>query len=130
MLTEAMLRCAGNIQRMGSIEAGSTVSDYHASEKERQISVHASLLHTDWKGRKFNIIDTPGYLDFISEGLGALRVGDFALVVANASNGAELGTDQVWEYATQYGIPKMIVVNGADPADILAAQALGTDAAG
>ncbi len=114
MLTEAMLRCAGNIQRLGSIDAGTTVSDYHASEKERQISVHASLLHCEWDDRKFNIIDTPGYLDFISEGLGALRVGDFALVVVNAASGAELGTDQVWEYATQYGIPKMIVVNGAD----------------
>ena len=114
MLTEAMLRCAGKIQRLGSIEAGSTVSDYHASEKERQISVHASLLHCEWEDRKFNIIDTPGYLDFISEGLGALRVGDFALVVVNASSGAELGTDQVWEYATQYDIPKLIVVNGAD----------------
>jgi elongation factor G len=114
MLTEAMLRCAGAIQRLGSIEAGSTVSDYHQSEKERQISVHASLLHCDWLDKKFNIIDTPGYLDFISEGLGALRVGDFALVVVNAASGAELGTDQVWEYATGYGIPKMIVVNGAD----------------
>jgi elongation factor G len=114
MLTEAMLRSAGIIQRMGSIEAGTTVSDYHASEKERGISVHASLLHCDWMGRKFNIIDTPGYLDFISEGLGALRVGDFALITVNASNGAELGTDQVWEYASNYDIPKMIVVNGAD----------------
>ncbi len=114
MLTEAMLRCAGVIQRLGSIEAGSTTSDYHASEKERGISVHASLLHCEWDNRKFNIIDTPGYLDFISEGLGALRVGDFALVVVNANSGAELGTDQVWEYATQYGIPKMIVVNGVD----------------
>jgi elongation factor G len=118
MLTEAMLRCAGAIQRLGSIEAGTTVSDYHDSEKERQISVHASLLHCDWTDKKFNIIDTPGYLDFISEGLGALRVGDFALVVANAANGAELGTDQVWEYATGYGIPKMIVVNGADRENI------------
>jgi len=114
MLTEAMLRCAGLINRLGSIEAGSTVSDYHASEKERQISVHASLLHCRWMEKKFNIIDTPGYLDFISEGLGALRVGDFALVVVNASAGAELGTDQVWEYADSYGIPKMIVVNGCD----------------
>ncbi len=114
MLTEAMLRCAGVIQRLGSIQAGTTVSDYHASEKERQISVHASLMHCEWLGRKLNIIDTPGYLDFISEGLGALRVGDFALVVVSANNGAELGTHQVWEYATHYGIPKMIVVNGAD----------------
>jgi elongation factor G len=114
LLTEAMLRCAGKIQRLGSIEAGTTVSDYHASEKERNISVHASLMHCEWLDKKFNIIDTPGYLDFISEGLGALRVGDFALVVVNANNGAELGTDQVWEYATDYGIPKMIVVNGVD----------------
>ena len=114
MLTEAMLRCAGILKRLGSVEAGTTVSDYHASEKERQISVHASLLHCEWQDKKFNIIDTPGYLDFISEGLGALRVGDFALVVVNASSGAELGTDQVWEYAAGYGIPKMIVVNGAD----------------
>jgi len=114
MLTEAMLRSAGAIQRLGSIESGTTVSDYHASEKERQISVHASLLHLDWTGKKLNVIDTPGYLDFISEGLGALRVGDFALVVVNASNGAELGTDQVWDYATACDIPKMVVVNGAD----------------
>ncbi len=114
MLTEAMLRCGNQIQRLGSVEAGTTVSDYHQSERERQISVHASLLHMEWEDKKFNIIDTPGYLDFISEGLGALRVGDFALVVVNASNGAELGTDQVWEYASGYDIPKMIVVNGAD----------------
>lgn len=114
MLTEAMLRCAGCIQRLGSIEAGTTVSDYHASEKERQISVHASLMNCEWLDKKFNIIDTPGYLDFISEGLGALRVGDFAMVVVNANSGPELGTDQVWEFATRYEIPKMIVVNGVD----------------
>lgn len=76
--------------------------------------MHASLLHCSWREKKFNIIDTPGYLDFISEGLGALRVGDFALVVVNAANGPEIGTDQVWEYANNYGIPKMIVVNGVD----------------
>lgn len=114
ILSEAMLACAGAITRMGSIEAGTTASDYHATEKERQISVHASLLHCLWQSNKFNIIDTPGYLDFISEGLGALRVGDFAMVVVNASNGPELGTDQVWEYASSYGIPKLIVVNGID----------------
>ena len=114
MLSEAMLACGGVINRMGSIAAGSTVSDYHDSEKNRQISTHASLLHTEWLGKKFNIIDTPGYLDFISEGLGALRVGDFALVVVNAQHGIGVGTDQVWKYATHYGIPKMIVINGLD----------------
>src|SRR5687767_12556614 len=114
MLSEAMLACSGVINRMGSIAAGSTVSDYHDSEKNRQISTHASLMHTEWLGKKFNIIDTPGYLDFISEGLGALRVGDFALVVVHAQHGMGVGTDQVWKYATGYDIPKMIVINALD----------------
>ena len=68
MLTEAMLACSGRIGRMGSIAAGTTASDYHASEKQHQISVHCSLINTEWMGRKFNILDTPGYSDFISEG--------------------------------------------------------------
>ncbi|MBN1403446.1 MAG: elongation factor G [Opitutales bacterium] len=114
ILSDAMLVCSGKIGKVGSIQAGTTVSDYHPSEKERQISVHASLMHTEWMGRKFNIIDTPGYQDFISEGLGALRVGDFALVVVSATSGVELGTTQVWDYATRYGIPKMVVINGCD----------------
>ena len=114
MLSEAMLRCAGVITRLGKIADGSTVSDYHVSEKQRQISVSASLLHLEWAGKKFNVIDTPGYLDFISEGLGALRVGDFALVVIDAHHNVGVGTDRVWNYATGYGIPKMIVVNGVD----------------
>ena len=114
MLSEAMLETAGVINRMGSIAAGSTVSDYHESEQKRQISVSASLLHLEWLGKKFNILDCPGYADFISEGLGALRVGDFALVVVNASHGVGVGTDAVWKYATQFGIPKFIVINAFD----------------
>jgi elongation factor G len=114
MLSEAMLACAGVINRMGSIAAGTTVSDYHVSEQHRQISVSASLMHLEWLNKKFNILDCPGYADFISEGLGALRVGDFALVVVNASHGVGVGTDAVWKYATQFGIPKMIVVNAFD----------------
>jgi elongation factor G len=114
MLTEAMLACAGKIGRMGSIAAGSTASDYHASERQHQISVHASLLHTEWMGRKFNLLDCPGYADFISEGLGALRVGDFALIVVNAVQGLGVGTDAAWNYATRFGLPKMIVINALD----------------
>ena len=118
MLSEAMLMCGGVITRMGRIADGSTASDYHVSEKNRQISVSASLLHTEWMGKKFNIIDTPGYLDFISEGLGALRVGDFAMVVVHAQHGLGVGTERVWDYATGYGIPKMIVVNGVDKENV------------
>jgi elongation factor G len=114
MLSEAMLACAGVINRMGSIAAGSTVSDYHESEQHRQISVSATLMHLDWLGKKFNLLDCPGYADFISEGLGALRVGDFALVVIHAIHGVGVGTDAVWKYASGVGIPKMIVVNAFD----------------
>jgi elongation factor G len=114
MLSEAMLACTGVIGRMGNIADGSTVSDYHVSEKQRQISVQTSLLHTEWLGKKLNILDTPGYLDFVGEVLGALRVADFALVVINAQHGIGVGTERVWNYATQLGIPKILVVTAVD----------------
>lgn len=114
VLSEAMLVCAGVIPRMGSIEAGSTVSDYHTSERERQISTQTSLLHCEWQGRKFNMMDTPGYPDFISEALGPLRVGDFALVVLHAVHGFGIGTERVWDYASSFGIPKIVVINAVD----------------
>ena len=118
ILCEAMLACAGRIGRMGNIGAGTTVSDYHPSEHLHQISVHASLLNLEWQGRKFNVVDCPGYADFISEGLGALRVGDFALIVINAAHGLGVGTDAVWDYATRFGLPKMLVVNALDKANV------------
>ncbi len=114
MLSEAILATSGIINRLGTIEDGNTVSDYHQDEKERRISIHASLMHTEYEGKKFNIIDTPGYLDFISEGLGALRVGDFSLVAINALDGIQIGTEKVWEYADGFGIPKIIALNAID----------------
>ncbi len=114
MLSEAMLACAGVIGRMGRIADGSTVSDYHASEKQRHISVQTSLLRAEWMGKKFNILDTPGYLDFISEALSALRVADFAVVVVHAQHGIGVGTERVWKYASNFGIPKILVVNAMD----------------
>ena len=114
MLSEAMLACSGVIGRMGRVADGSTVSDYHPSEKQRHISVQTSLLHTEWMGKKFNIIDAPGYLDFISEALCALRVADFALIVVHAQHGIGVGTERVWNYATELGIPKILVVNALD----------------
>ncbi|MSU50171.1 MAG: GTP-binding protein [Opitutus sp.] len=118
MSAEAILACSGRIGRIGNIAAGTTASDYHASEKEHQISVHCTLLNTEWIGEKFNILDTPGYSDFISEGLGALRVGDFALIVINVAHGLGAGTDAVWDYATRFGLPKILVVNGLDKANV------------
>jgi elongation factor G len=114
MLSEAMLACGNVINRMGSIANGTTVSDYHVGEKQRGISIQGSLLHTEWLERKFNIIDTPGYLDFAGESLGALRVGDFALVVVHALQEVGVGTEQTWKYAGGYGIPKIVAVNAMD----------------
>jgi elongation factor G len=114
ILSEAMLLCSGTIGRMGRIAEGSTVSDYHVSEKQRQISTQTSLLHTTWLDKKFNIMDTPGYLDFMTEAFAALRVADFALVVVHAQHGIGVGTERVWNYATECEIPKIIVVNAMD----------------
>jgi len=116
-LSEAMLACAGEINRMGSVAAGTTVADYHEAEQERKISIQSTLLHLEWLGKKFNLIDCPGYADFICESFGALRASDFALVVVNATHGAGVGTDMVWKSATEFGIPKMIVLNGFDKAE-------------
>jgi elongation factor G len=113
-LAEAMLACAGTIGRMGSITQGNTVSDYHVSEKQHQISTQTSLLHCAWMEKKLNILDTPGYLDFISEALAAVRVADFALVVVHAQHGIGVGTERTWQCATDCGIPKIIVVNAVD----------------
>jgi len=114
MLCEAMLACAGEINRMGSIETKNTVSDYHHDEHERQISIHSSPLHLEWMNKKFNIIDTPGYLDFIGEAISSLAVVDMAVVLLQAVNGVEVGTEQVWSFASKNNIPKVLVVNGLD----------------
>src|SRR6266705_5218295 len=113
-LTEAMLACAGVIGRMGNIAQGTTVSDYHVSERQHQISTQTSLLHCTWMSKKLNILDTPGYLDFISEALAAVRVADFTLVVVHAQHGIGVGTERVWNCATDCDIPKVIVVNAVD----------------
>ena len=118
MLAEAMLMCGGVIHRMGGIVQGSTVSDYHVGEQQRQISIHATPLSLEWQGRRLNAIDTPGYLDFSSEALNALRVVDFAVVVVNAGHGIGVGTEMMWDYATQFGIPKIMVINAIDKENV------------
>jgi elongation factor G len=118
VLSEAILACSGAIGRMGRIADGSTASDYHPSERQRQISTQTSLLRTTWMENKFNIMDTPGYLDFISEAFATLRVADLALVVVHAQHGIAVGTERVWNYATECGIPKIIVINAMDKQNV------------
>lgn len=113
-LAEAMLFSAGAVPRMGSVEDRSTVSDYHPSEHERQMSVFTSLLHAEWKGYKINILDTPGYLDFVSEVVTGLKVADTAVFVVDAAEGVQVGTEQSWRYCAETGTPSMFVLNKLD----------------
>jgi len=113
-LAECMLFEAGITKRRGSIEQRNTVSDYHELETERQSSVFASLLHTQWKDFKINIIDTPGYDDFVGEVISALRVADTGVMVLNAAAGVEVGTDIIWEYTDNFKTPTLFVVNQLD----------------
>ncbi len=114
MLAESMLACGGVINRLGSTLSGTTVSDYHEEERKRQISIHTSLLHTEWMGKKLNFADTPGYLDFLSDGLAALQISDFALVVIHSGQGVEVGASQMWDFAKRQGIPRILIVNALD----------------
>jgi len=114
MLCDAMLACSGAIPKLGSIAQKNTVSDYHVSEQEHQMSMHVTCMHTEWLGKKLNLLDCPGYADFAADGLGALRVGDFAVLAIHGVHGIQVGTDQAWDYATKYGLPKMIVVSALD----------------
>ncbi len=114
MLSESMLYNAGVVNRMGTIEDGNTVSDYHDDEIMRQISINASVLSLPWENKKFNIVDTPGYADFYGEVECGLRVADFAAVVVHAVSGIEVGTEQAWRSAQAFNLPRFIVVNLLD----------------
>ena len=113
-LVEAMLSASGAISRLGSVEQGTTASDYDPSEIERKMSINLSLLPLEWKGIKLNIIDTPGYADFASEVKAGLRVSDAAIIVICATSGVEVGTEQMWDYSEQNCLPRLIFVNKMD----------------
>ncbi|MEO1450006.1 MAG: elongation factor G, partial [Bacteroidota bacterium] len=113
-LAECMMYEGGVLNRMGTVEDGNTVSDFHELELERGNSVFSSILHTEWRGKKINIIDTPGMDDFVGEVIGSLRVADTALVTLHAQHGVEVGTEIAWRYLKQYNKPSIFVVNQLD----------------
>lgn len=100
-LAEAMLLEGGVIKRRGSIDDKNTISDYREIELERQNSVSSTVLYAEYAGKKINFIDTPGFDDFVGEVVAALRVVDTGVMVVNAQNGVEVGTEVSWRYATQ-----------------------------
>ncbi|MGA7305773.1 MAG: GTP-binding protein, partial [Rhodothermales bacterium] len=117
LLAEAMLYSAGVLNRMGQIETGSTVSDYHPSEIEREMSVFASMVHVEWDGVKINVLDTPGYPDFLGEVVSSLSAAEAAVFVINGAEGVQVGTEIAWQTAADLGIPAMFVINHLDRAD-------------
>ncbi|HCP36197.1 MAG: elongation factor G [SAR324 cluster bacterium] len=114
ILAESMLACSGAINRIGSVEQGSTVSDYHEDEQQRQISIHTTSMYAEWQSCKLNILDSPGYADFVGEALSALRVSDSVILTVHGAHGIELGTEQMWEKVQDLEMPAMAVVNVLD----------------
>src|SRR5262245_21385385 len=98
-LVEAMLFQAGATNRLGTIESGTTVSDWDEDEQRRQMSLAASISHLEWQGRKVNAVDTPGDAGFQGDAIAAMRVVEGALVVASAVMGVEVQTIRAWERA-------------------------------
>lgn len=113
-LSETMLFEAGLINRRGKVEEHNTVSDYHDIEHEREASVFATPLHTEWRNYKINIIDTPGLDDYIGEIISSIRVADTVVNVINARQGCEIGTEIIWSYIDKYHKPMLFVINQID----------------
>lgn len=113
-LAECMMFEGGVISRLGSIDDKNTVSDFHEIEMSRGNSIYSSIMHTEWRGTKINIIDTPGLDDFAGELTGTLRVVDTAILVLNAQYGVEVGTEIAWRYVKKYAKPTIFAVNQLD----------------
>ena len=114
MFAEAALYESGGSTRLGTIQDQNTVSDYDEDEHKRKFSLNLSIVPVEWEGRKINLIDTPGYADFISEVICGANAADLALVVVDAVSGPEVGTDRTWSITEKLGLPKMIVINRMD----------------
>ena len=113
-LAEAALLVSGTTTRMGTIQDGNTVSDYDEDEHKRKFSLNLALLPLEWEERKINIIDTPGYADFVSEVICGASAADMALIVVDAVAGPEVGTDRAWTIAERWNLPRMLMVNRMD----------------
>ncbi|MFI5272800.1 MAG: elongation factor G [Ktedonobacterales bacterium] len=113
-LVDAALYDTGAATRIGRVDEGTSISDYDPDEIKRRMSINLTVVPVEWKSSKINLLDTPGYADFVGEVMAALRVADSALVVTSAEKGVEVGTELVWRYADQHELPRMIFVNKLD----------------
>jgi elongation factor G len=111
MLAEAFLHFSGVTTRLGKIEDGTTVSDFEEEEHRRGISLSTAVLPVEYKEHKINLLDTPGYTDFVGEVISALRVADGALVLIDSVAGAEVGTEIAWNYCDKFNLPRFVIIN-------------------
>ena len=113
-LVSQLLFNAGSVTRLGSIEDGTTVTDFDQDEISRKHSISAAIAHAEWKDKKINLIDTPGYGIFLMEAKGAIRVADAVAIAVSAVSGVEVTTEKVWKYAEEFELPAMFVATKMD----------------
>ena len=113
-LVEAMAYLAGMTSRMGKVEDGNTISDYDKEEMKRHFSINTSVVPIIWEDTKINILDTPGYFDFVGETEEAVSAADAAIIVVSGKAGIEVGTRKAWELCEQYKLPRMVFVTDMD----------------
>jgi len=113
-LSEAILYNGGAISKMGSVTEGTTISDYNDDEKERKSSINSAVLHTAYNNKKINIIDAPGYSDFVGEVVGGLRAVEACVLVISAVDGWQIGTDQAFKFIKKMNLPIVIFINKMD----------------
>ncbi len=125
-LGEAMLYATDEITRMGKVEDGSTISDFEEEEIRRTISLSTSVLPIEFKDHKINLLDTPGYTDFIGEVISALRISEGALILVDSVAGVEVGTEVVWNYCEEFDLPRFVVVSKMDRENASFRRAMGS----
>src|SRR5881396_2803028 len=113
-LVEALLFTAGAVTRLGKVDDGSTTTDFDPDEIKRKISINTAVAYCDWKGHRITFVDTPGYGDFIADARAGLRVVEAAVVVVDAVAGVQVQTEKVWKFATEFNLPRVVVVNRLD----------------
>lgn len=116
-LAEAMAYVSGATNRMGKITDGNTISDFDKEEQKREFSISTSLIPIEWEKAKINILDTPGYFDFVGEVEEAVSAADAAVIVVSGKAGVEVGTEKAWELCDKYKLPRMIYVTEMDVDD-------------
>jgi elongation factor G len=113
-LVEAILFACGAVNRLGKVEDGTTTTDFDPDEIKRKISLNTSVAYCDWKGHRLNLVDTPGYGDFVADARGGLRVVGGAVIVVDGVAGVQVQTEKVWKFSNEYGLPRVVVINRLD----------------